>query len=207
MLDDDENVQRPKRGSHDNEEIARENRCGVTLQERRPSQISARLPGGSLRQIPCYCPGRDPNAHLSKSSLVIRSWPHSGFSLAIWRISVRSSLGIGGRPRRHFCRQSNLQPARCQRRRVSGCTTTKALRHSNHLASTAKLTRVTASKRRGRTPRSMNMANWRRRKRFSARTASVGRSSSTSQRRASSIRRTAIWASATMTSSCHSAWA
>ena len=34
---------------------------------------------------------------------------------AILRIISRSSIGIGGRPGRDFIRQSNLQPARCQR--------------------------------------------------------------------------------------------
>ncbi len=77
---------------------------------------------------------------LSSSSLAIRSWPHSTFSRAILRISSRSSFGIGGRPTRDFIRQRSLQPARCQRIIVAGCTTTNALRQSKSLARTAKLT-------------------------------------------------------------------
>jgi hypothetical protein len=93
---------------------------------------------------------RIPN--LSSSSLAIRSSPHSTFSRAILRISSRS-IGIGGRPARDFIRQRSLQPARCQRIIVAGCTTTNAPRQSNSLARTAKLTRVAASTRRGWTPR------------------------------------------------------
>ena len=92
---------------------------------------------------------------LSRSSLAIRSSPHSTFSRAILRISSRSSIGIAGRPARDFIRQSNLQPARCQRIIVAGCTTTSASRQSRSLASSAKLVRVAGSTRRGRTPRSM----------------------------------------------------
>jgi hypothetical protein len=65
---------------------------------------------------------------LSRSSLAIRSSPHSTFSRAILRISSRSSIGIGGRPDRDFIRQSSLQSARCQRIIVPGCTTTSAPR-------------------------------------------------------------------------------
>jgi len=78
---------------------------------------------------------------LSSSSLAIRSSPHRRFSIAILRISARNSFGMGGRPGRHFNRQNNRQPARCQRIIVAGCTTTSALRQSNSLARTAKLTR------------------------------------------------------------------
>jgi hypothetical protein len=83
--------------------------------------------------------------NLSNSSLAIHSSPDSGFALAILRISARSSCGMGGRPGRDFSRQNNLQPARCQRSKVAGRTTTRALRQSNRLASTTKLTRVPAS--------------------------------------------------------------
>ena len=49
---------------------------------------------------------RMPN--LSSSSLAIRSSPHKRFSLAILRISARSSFGIGGptRSRLHAPKQS-----------------------------------------------------------------------------------------------------
>jgi len=98
---------------------------------------------------------------LSRSSLAIRSSPHSTFSRAILRISSRSSFGIGGRPARDFIRQSSLQPARCQRIIVAGCTATNAPRQSKSLASTAKLTRVAASTRYGWIPRSMYRASCR----------------------------------------------
>ena len=49
---------------------------------------------------------------------------------------------MGGRPGRDIIRQKSLQPARCQRTMVAGCTTTNALRQSNSRVSTAKLTRV-----------------------------------------------------------------
>jgi hypothetical protein len=116
--------------------------------------------------------------------LAIRSSPHSTFSRAILRISSRSSFGIGGRPTRDFIRQKSLQPARCQRIIVAGCTTTNAPRQSKSLASTTRLTRVAASIRCGWTPRSMYRASCRRRKRFSVWTDSVERKSSTTQRRA-----------------------
>jgi hypothetical protein len=62
--------------------------------------------------------------NLSSSSLAMRSSPHSTFSRAIRRDQLGSSCGIGGRPARDFIRQNNLQPARCQRTIVAGCTTT-----------------------------------------------------------------------------------
>jgi hypothetical protein len=61
---------------------------------------------------------RMPN--FSSSSLAIRSSPHKRFSLAILRISARSSFGIGGRPGRDFMRHRSRQPARCQRIMVAG---------------------------------------------------------------------------------------
>jgi hypothetical protein len=38
--------------------------------------------------------------NFTNSSLAMRSSPHNGFSLAIRRMSCRSSSGIGGRPGR-----------------------------------------------------------------------------------------------------------
>jgi len=54
----------------------------------------------------------------------IRDAPHSGFSLLIRRIRSRSPRSILGRPAlpRDFQRQNILNPARCHRRIVSGCT-------------------------------------------------------------------------------------
>ena len=56
----------------------------------------------------------------SNNSLEIRSCPHNGFSMAILRISLRSSSEIGGRPGLLFQRQRIRQPIRCQRIMVDG---------------------------------------------------------------------------------------
>ncbi len=107
----------------------------------------------------CTCApvrGETPIPNFSNSSFAIRSSPHSGFSSAILRISVRSYSGIGGRPGRDFSRQNNRQPARCQRSKAAGFTAIKAPRHSKSFANTTKLTRVAASTCRGLAPRSMN---------------------------------------------------
>ena len=69
--------------------------------------------------------------NLSSSSLAMRSSPQEGFSCAIRRISAWSSLGIAGRPGWDFRRQSNRQPARCQRSSVASFTTTNELRQSS----------------------------------------------------------------------------
>ena len=140
----------------------------------------------------------------TNSSLAIRSSPQSGFSVAILRISARSSPESGGRPGRDLNRHSSLHPARCHRIIVAGRTTTRALRHSNSLASTAKLTRLAGSRRRGRAPRSRNNANWRRRNRFSAWTDFVDRKRSGTHRKRSSIRQMPILARVRMSSWCHS---
>ena len=57
-------------------------------------------------------------------------------------MSCLSSVGIGGRPGRDFHLQRSLKPARCQRIRVCGRTTTSAERHWNSRDSNAKLARV-----------------------------------------------------------------
>jgi hypothetical protein len=50
--------------------------------------------------------------------------PHSGLAMLISRISRRISAGTVGRPERgrDFQRQYDLNPARCQRKTVSGFT-------------------------------------------------------------------------------------
>ena len=58
-------------------------------------------------------------------------------------------------PGRDFNRQNSFQPARCQRIRVSGRTTTRLSRQSNNRDSKASAIRVAESIRRGFTPRSM----------------------------------------------------
>ncbi len=79
----------------------------------------------------------------------MRSSPQSGFSVAMRRISWRSSSGIGGRPGLDLMRQNSRQPARCQRISVSGRTTTRASRQSKSRESNASDTRVAASTRLG----------------------------------------------------------
>ena len=111
----------------------------------------------------------------TNNSSAIRASPHSGFSVAILRISTRSSSGIGGRPALHFQRQNIRQPSRCQRTMVDGRTLTTVCRQSQSLENTARLTRVTGSIRRGLIPRSTYLASCRRRTRFSARIALAGR--------------------------------
>src|SRR5450631_3892742 len=81
------------------------------------------------RRPDCFCA----EAGLTNSSLAIRSSTHNGFSVAILRIRLRSSGGIGGRPALHFERQKIRQPSRCQRTMVDGRTLTTALRQSKSL--------------------------------------------------------------------------
>jgi len=53
--------------------------------------------------------------------------------VAIWRINAWMSFGRRGLPTgRDFHRQNRRNPLRCHRINVSGLTTTKALRQSNH---------------------------------------------------------------------------
>ena len=80
----------------------------------------------------------------NSNSLAIRSSPQIGFSVAMRRISRRSSSGIGGRPGLDLMRQNRRQPARCQRISVSGRTTTRASRQSKSRESNASDTRVVA---------------------------------------------------------------
>jgi hypothetical protein len=62
--------------------------------------------------------------------------------VAILRISLRNSSGIGGRPALHFHRQKIRHPSRCQRTMVDGRTLTTAWRQSQSLDNTARLARV-----------------------------------------------------------------
>ena len=77
------------------------------------------------------------------------------------RFLIHVPLGLAADRVETSVARTTLHPARCQPIIVAGCTTTSALRQSNSLARTARLTRVAASTRRGRTPRSRNSANWR----------------------------------------------
>ena len=105
----------------------------------------------------------------SDSSLLMRSSPQEGFSVAISRIKSRSPAGRRGLPVGFdFHRQNKRNPFRCQRTSVSGLTMTSDSRQSNSRLSTAMTQRPESSARRGLTLRSWKKANCFRRKRFSA---------------------------------------
>ena len=140
---------------------------------------------------------------LTSSSFAIRSSPHTGLSQAILRISVRNSVGIGGRPSLHLNRQNKRHPVRCQRIIVLGLTITTAPRQSNKRVRSASPTRVTQSTRRGLTPRSMYWASCFRSTRFSARIAEDERMKSKTSLKASASSPATIRTSQTMWSSCH----
>ena len=141
---------------------------------------------------------------LSSSSFAIRSSPHNGFSVAILRIRLRSSSGIGGRPALHFQRQKIRQPSRCHRTTVDGLTLTTASRQSKSLENTAKLTRVAWSTRRGLIPRSIYRASCLRRTRFSARIALDERKNKTTSLKTSKATPTIARTRCNMRSSCQS---
>ena len=90
----------------------------------------------------------------SNSSLVMRSWPHVGFSRAIWRMSARNSSGIGGRPGCDFQRQKRRNPWRCHRVKVSGVTTASVCLQSHQRLSQTRAKRVAFVGRFGLTSRS-----------------------------------------------------
>jgi hypothetical protein len=83
-------------------------------------------------------------------------------------MSAWSSGGMDGHPGVDFQRQKRRNPWRCQRRKVSGCTTARASRQLNQRASQTRARRVGAVVRRGVTWRSWYSANCVRRNRFSA---------------------------------------
>ncbi|MEJ8825961.1 hypothetical protein WKW80_28695 [Variovorax humicola] len=64
VLDDDEHVEQSKRRGDGHEEVARQNRLRVVLQECRAAFIAARLTGRSLRQVLADRPRRDPHTQL-----------------------------------------------------------------------------------------------------------------------------------------------
>jgi len=115
---------------------------------------------------------------LTSSSLAMRSWPQEGFSAAIFRMSARSSGGIGGRPGHDFNRQNKRKACRCQRINVLGVTLTSAPRQSKNRDSATNAILLAGSARRGLTPRSRYIANCLRRNRISAATQRRGRISS-----------------------------
>ena len=141
--------------------------------------------------------------NFTKSSLAMRSSPHKGFSVAIRRMSCRSSSGMGGRPGRDLQRQNSRQPARCQRTIVFGRTTITHDRQSHNRESQARLKRVAASMRRGFTPRSLKSASCRRKTRFSASIDRRDLAVSTSKPIKSPSRRRTMQAKAITPTSCH----
>jgi hypothetical protein len=111
--------------------------------------------------------------NLIRNSSAIRRQPHDGFSAAILRMSARRSGGTRGRPvGRDFQRQTQPTRSRCQRTSVAGRRTASELRQSKktHDSITSN-SRSKRRARRGRMPRSITMASWRRRNRTSARDA------------------------------------
>ena len=139
----------------------------------------------------------------TNSSLAMRSSPRNGFSVAIRRMSRRSSSGMGGRPGRDLWRQNSRQPARCHRTIVSGRTTITHDRQSHNRESQARLKRVAASMRRGLTPRSLKSASCRRKTRFSASIDRRALAVSTSKPITSASRRKTVQAKAITPTSCH----
>src|SRR4029450_9214849 len=99
VLDHYEYVQHPERRCDCDEEVARENRLCMVLQEGRPALIARGGPGGHAGMFLTVL-GETRMPNFTNSSLAIRSSPHNGFSLAIRRMSRRSSNGMGGRPGR-----------------------------------------------------------------------------------------------------------
>jgi hypothetical protein len=157
---------------------------------------------GSLRSGPLSRPryfrtvlGATRIPSFSFNSLAIRSSPQVMFSAAMVRISCLRSLGSGGLPtRRDFRRRNKRKPFRCQRMRVSGLTTTRAFRQSNHRLKVAMTHRVASFARWGLNWRSRNKASCFRRNRFSAVNARCDRkrrkgNSPKSRRTRKSIRR------------------
>jgi hypothetical protein len=124
--------------------------------------------GGRLGMHFLIVRGETCSPSFSSSSLAIGSSPQNGLSVAMRRMSWRSSSGIRGRACLDLERQNSLHPAQCQRINVSGRTTTRASRQSNCRERYAGDPRIAASTRLGFTPRSSYPASSRRRKRFSA---------------------------------------
>ena len=150
VLDHDEHVQRAERRRYRDEEVRTRGWALLWFFRKVDQRWSPRgWPGARFGIYLRTVLGETQIPSFSSSSLATRSSPERWFSFAIRRISARSSSGIGGGPRRDFTRHSSLQPARCQRIMVAGCTTTKAPRQSNNLERSARLMRVPASILRG----------------------------------------------------------
>ncbi len=128
VLDDHEQVENAERRRDRHEEIAGDDLARVVAQEGRPTLIAARAPrrgrfGMYLRTVR----GETRRPSFSSSSLAIRSSPQIGFSVAIRRISWRSSGGIGGHPclerrRGYYPHSPASRPWRPRALRVAGDT-------------------------------------------------------------------------------------
>ncbi len=151
LVQHDKHQQEPKRGSRHDEEIDRRQTTHMV-----PKATWFRRPHGSeghmvpkatwfRRNVRQVCDGGlgcrimylETAAWLISIPSLRRSpWtrgaPHSGFSRVMRRISVLTSPGTGGRPRRrgrHFHAHRARKPLWCQAITVSGLTMTTASRH------------------------------------------------------------------------------
>ena len=95
---------------------------------RSPRGMPGRVGGMYFRTVR----GETRTPSFTNNSFAIRSSPQSGFSVAIRRMSCRSSSGIGGRPALLFQRQKMRQPSRCPPMTVDGRTITIASRQLNN---------------------------------------------------------------------------
>ena len=130
---DNKYIKNTESGCDHDEEVTGHHGLGVVVNKGQPALARIGSAARALAQILGDRARRQADSQLQFNSLAMRSCPHVGFSVAIWRIKARRSFGRRGLPRgRDFHRQNKRNPLRCQRINVSGLTTTKALRQSNH---------------------------------------------------------------------------
>jgi len=102
----------------------------------------------------------------------MRGAPQDGLARCIFRISARTSTGIGGRPRRGCAdrrRQCHAKSRRCQRTTVAGCTIWTASRQRLQTReSSTQRSRSARLSRRRRGAACWRTASWWRRARISA---------------------------------------
>jgi hypothetical protein len=142
MFHNHQYVKQPESRARDDAEVAGDDGRRVILQKGGPSLVAAPVTGRSGWYLGKYLRivrGDTRRPSFSSNSFAMRSSPHEGFSSAILRIRTWSSGGIGGRPARHFLRQKNRKPWRCQAIKVPGVTTVNALRQSNRWLSHSRL--------------------------------------------------------------------
>ncbi|MCU1335391.1 MAG: hypothetical protein JWO19_972 [Bryobacterales bacterium] len=130
---ENEYIKDTESGRHHDEEVTSHNSLGVIAHEGQPALAGIGLSAGTLGQILTHRAGRNRIPSFSFNSLAMCLSPQVGFSRAIWRINAWRSFGRRGRPvGQDFHRQKRRNPLRCHRISVSGLSTTKALRQSNH---------------------------------------------------------------------------